>query len=138
MPAASRQPAPISLGQPASRCWRSDPAAAAPAGGVGSFVPGPYPVGPSTPTRPRPMTHDQDRTPAPPAALLVVGNTRARTASYADGAVHHSAAHGAGDAAAIAQALAPFLEDHHGAPVLVASVNQPAAQAAAKALREHA
>ncbi|MFI4917850.1 MAG: type III pantothenate kinase [Phycisphaerales bacterium JB060] len=84
------------------------------------------------------MTNDQDRTPALPAALLVVGNTRARTASYADGAVHHSASHSARDAAAIAQALEPFLADHHGAPVLVASVNQPAAQAAAKALREHA
>lgn len=81
---------------------------------------------------------DTDRTPAPPAALLVVGNTRARTASYADGAVHHSASHDASDADAIARALAPFLEDHHGAPVLVASVNQPAAQAAARALREHA
>ncbi|MEQ9095279.1 MAG: type III pantothenate kinase [Phycisphaerales bacterium] len=83
------------------------------------------------------MTQDPDRTPAPPAALLVVGNTRARTASYADGAVHHSASHAATDAAAIADALAPFLDDHHGAPLLIASVNQPAAQAAAGALSAH-
>lgn len=80
------------------------------------------------------MTHDHDSFLAPPAALLVVGNTRARTASYADGAVHHSASHAAGEADAIAQALAPFLDDHHGAPLLIASVNKPAAQAAARAL----
>lgn len=80
------------------------------------------------------MPHDHDRIQAPPAALLVIGNTRARTASYADGAVHHSASHAANDTDAIAQALAPFLDDHHGAPLLVASVNKPAAQAAARAL----
>lgn len=81
------------------------------------------------------MTQDLDQTPAPPAALLVVGNTRARTASYADGSVHHSASHDAQDAQAIAQALTPFLDDHHGAPLLIASVNQPAARAAATALQ---
>lgn len=80
------------------------------------------------------MTQEFDQTPAPPAALLVVGNTRARTASYADGSVHHSASHPATDADAIAEALAPFLDDHHGAPLLIASVNQPAARAAAAAL----
>lgn len=81
------------------------------------------------------MPNDADHTPAPPAALLVVGNTRARTASFADGAVHHSASHDATDSASIAEALAPFLDDHHGAPLLVASVNQPAARAAAQALQ---
>lgn len=80
------------------------------------------------------MPNDADHTPAPPAALLVVGNTRARTASYADGAVHHSASHDATDSASIAEALTPFLDDHHGAPLLIASVNQPAARAAAQAL----
>lgn len=73
------------------------------------------------------MTHAEH---APPAALLVVGNTRARTAQYLDGAVHHAAAHDATDAASIATALSGFLDDHHGAPLLVGSVNKPAARAA--------
>lgn len=80
------------------------------------------------------MPNDADHTPAPPAALLVVGNTRARTASFADGAVHHSTSHDATDSVSIAEALAPFLDDHHGAPLLIASVNKPAALAAARAL----
>jgi len=80
------------------------------------------------------VTNDTDHTPAPPAALLVVGNTRARTASFGDGSVHHSASHEATDSASIAAALTPFLDDHHGAPLLIASVNQPAARAAVQAL----
>ncbi|MFI4882057.1 MAG: type III pantothenate kinase [Phycisphaerales bacterium JB064] len=76
--------------------------------------------------------HDHDQIQAPPAALLVVGNTRARAAHYADGAVHHSTSHAAGDAEAILQALTPFLDDHHGAPLLIASVNKPAAEAVAQ------
>lgn len=80
------------------------------------------------------MPNDADHTPAPPAALLVVGNTRARTASFADGSVHHSASHDATDSASIAEALTPFFDDNHGAPLLIASVNQPAAHAAARAL----
>lgn len=80
------------------------------------------------------MPDTTDHTPAPPAALLVVGNTRARAAHYADGAVHHSSSHLAGDVDSIVEALTPFLDDHHGAPLLIASVNQPAAQAVAQAL----
>jgi type III pantothenate kinase len=75
-----------------------------------------------------------DHTPAPPAALLVVGNTRARAAHYADGAVDHSTSHMANDAGGIVEALTPFLDDHHGALLLIASVNQPAARAVAQAL----
>ena len=71
---------------------------------------------------------------APPAALLVVGNTRARTAQYIQGAVHHAAAQESQDAKAISDALAGFLDDHHGAPLLIASVNQPAARQAAAEL----
>ncbi|MGD1915544.1 MAG: type III pantothenate kinase [Phycisphaerales bacterium] len=70
---------------------------------------------------------------APPAALLIVGNTRARTAHYADGKVHHSANHDAEDGEAMIDALASFLDDHHGAPLLIGSVNPPAARAAASA-----
>jgi type III pantothenate kinase len=81
--------------------------------------------------------NNADHAPAPPAALLVVGNTRARTASFANGNVHHSASHMATDSSSIAQALAPFLDDHHGASLLIASVNQPAARAAAQALEGH-
>lgn len=81
-------------------------------------------------------THDQTYPPA--AALLIVGNTRARTAHYAAGAVHHSATHAAGDAGSIAAALSGFLDDHHGAALLVASVNGPAAEAAASALQGRA
>ena len=81
------------------------------------------------------MPHNDESVQAPPAALLVIGNTRARTASYADGSVHQSSSHDAGDAESIAHALKPFLEDHHGAPLLIASVNAPAARAAAYALR---
>lgn len=83
------------------------------------------------------MPNDADHVPAPPAALLVVGNTRARTASFANGHVHHSASHMATDSASIAAALTPFLDDHHGAPLLIASVNQTAARAAAQALEGH-
>ncbi|MCW5756891.1 MAG: type III pantothenate kinase [Phycisphaeraceae bacterium] len=84
------------------------------------------------------MNEAHDQTYPPPAALLIVGNTRARTAHYAAGAVHHSASHSAGDAGSIAAALAGFLDDHHGAALLVASVNRPAAEAAASAMEGRA
>ena len=80
------------------------------------------------------MPHEHDTIQAPPAALLVVGNTRARTAHYANGAVHQSSSHDAGDADAVAHALGPFLDDHHAAPLLVASVNQRNAKAVVQQL----
>lgn len=80
------------------------------------------------------MSELHDRTFPPPAALLVLGNTRARTAHYAQGAVHHSEAHAVGDADSIVAGLRGFLDDHHRAPLLVASVNRPAAEKALAAL----
>lgn len=74
-------------------------------------------------------THDH----APPAALLIVGNTRARTATYAQGKVHHSASHDASNPESMAEALSAFLDDHHEAPLLIGSVNAAAARAAAHA-----
>ncbi|GIW73491.1 MAG: hypothetical protein KatS3mg103_0013 [Phycisphaerales bacterium] len=73
--------------------------------------------------------------PAPAAALLLVGNSRARSAWYADGGVHHVQSHPVQDAPAIAQALHDRLAENQGSALLVASVNAPAAREVEHALR---
>ncbi|MEO1007848.1 MAG: type III pantothenate kinase [Planctomycetota bacterium] len=77
--------------------------------------------------------------PIPPdlvACLLAVGNSRCRVAALADGGVQHATAHPSGDAGGVAQAIRGVLDDHAGAPLVVASVHRPALDAVLDALGE--